>query len=222
MSLFLLIHIMAGATTLLAGPMAIFYNFKQPKYHRIAGKIFFYAMLVVCVTAWIGYARRPELVFYQFLLGISLMVFAGILRGVRVIGFMKGRLVPGYVDWAYTVLLCICGIGMLGSAAWHIQQGTMIAFPILFSVFGLMCMGDTVKNVRFFRAATVARMDWYRLHVSTMLGAFTASTTAFTVNTGHFLPWYIQWFGPTLLLLPLQFYFGRQLKGRNTGGGSLV
>jgi hypothetical protein len=63
------------------------------------------------------------------------------------------------------------------------------------------------------RADQLAPMVWYKLHVATMLGAFTASTTAFTVNAAHFLPWYIQWFGPTLALLPLQFYFAKKISG---------
>jgi hypothetical protein len=52
-----------------------------------------------------------------------------------------------------------------------------------------------------------------QLHLSTMLGAFTASTTAFTVNVApEFMPWWAQWFGPTMMLLPLQFYFGGKVK----------
>ena len=51
-----------------------------------------------------------------------------------------------------------------------------------------------------------------------MIGAFIASTTAFTVNIGgDYLPWYLQWFGPTIALLPLQFYWGRKLKNQMKG-----
>lgn len=208
----LFIHILAGATTLLTGPVAIFYNFKDVKKHRLAGKIFFYAMLVVCFTSWVGYYKYHDLVFFQFLLGISIIVLAGILRGVRAIQVMKGKTVIGQFDFVYTALLGIFGVWMLGMALWHFQKGTMIAFPILFSVFGLMAVTDTWRNIKMFiRPATVHRLDWYRLHVGSMLGAFTAATTAFTVNAAHFLPWYLQWFGPTLLILPLQFYFGKML-----------
>jgi hypothetical protein len=59
------------------------------------------------------------------------------------------------------------------------------------------------------------KFDWIRLHTSTMLGAFTASSTAFTVNAAPFLPWWAQWFGPTLILLPIQFYFGKKLKKKS-------
>lgn len=208
----LFIHIIAGASTLITGPIAIFYNFKDPKKHRIVGKAFYYAMLIVVFSAILGFFKHPTHVFAQFLLGLSLLVLAGISRGVRSIFLMKGDAVKQF-DWAYTVLLGLNGLWMLGMSAWHFTLGTMIAFPILFAVFGFMSMGDVWQNFRIFsNPALLHRLDWMRLHTSTMLGAFTASTTAFTVNAAHFLPWWAQWFGPTLLLLPLQFYFGNKLK----------
>lgn len=207
----LYIHIIAGFSTLVTGPIAIFYNFKDPKKHRVVGKTFFYAMLIVAISAIMFFFKHPEKTFSQFLLGIALLVLAGIFRGVRSIFLMKGGTVSSF-DFAYTVLLGLNGLFMLGMSVWHFQAGTMIAFPILFGVFGLMSLADTRVNLRVFcNPAALHRLDWMRLHSSTMIGAFIASTTAFTVQTAHFLPWYLQWFGPTLLLLPFQIYFARKL-----------
>jgi hypothetical protein len=209
----LYVHIIAGVTTLLMGPVAIFYNFKDPKKHRIVGKTFFYAMFVVVVTAIFGFLKQPNKIFFQFLLGISLMVLASIFRGVRSIFLMKGSAVLPF-DFAYTALLGLSGLYMLGMSAWHFQAGTMIAFPILFGLFGFVSLADTGVNWRVFRnPAALHRLDWMRLHSGTMMSAFTASTTAFTVQAAHFLPWFLQWFGPTLLMLPFQIYFGRKLRG---------
>ncbi len=208
----LLVHIAAGILTLIAGPIAIFYNFKDARKHRLAGKVFFYAMLVICVTAFFGYLKRPDYVFFQFLLGIAVLVLAGVLRGVRAIRLMQGGTVQR-LDYGYTILLGVFGLWMVGMAGWHGYRGAEVVFPILFSVFGAAALSDTWTNLRSFRrAADMHRLDWYRLHVGSMLGAFTASTTAFTVNAAHFLPWYLQWFGPTLALLPLQFYFGKKIQ----------
>lgn len=208
----LYVHIIAGVTTLLMGPVAIFYNFKDPRKHRIVGKTFFYAMFVVAVSAIFGFLKHPERIFFQFLLGISILVLAGIFRGVRAIFLMKGgRVLP--FDFAYTALLGLNGLYMLGMSTWHFQAGTMIAFPILFGVFGVMSLADTRLNWRvFLNPAAMHRLDWMRLHSGTMMGAFTASTTAFTVQTADFLPWFLQWFGPAMLMLPFQIYFGRKLK----------
>lgn len=208
----LYVHIIAGASTLLTGPLAIFYNFKDPRKHRMVGKVFFYAMLIVAFSSILAFFKRPDQTFFQFLLGISILVLAGILRGVRSIFLMKGAKVSAF-DWAYTALIGLNAIYMLGMSAWHFAAGSMIAFPILFGIFGLGCASDIRTNWRAFsNPAAMHRLDWMRLHLSTMLGAFTASTTAFTVNAAHFLPWWAQWFGPTLLLLPLQFYFGGKVK----------
>ena len=207
----LIIHIIAGASTLITGPMAIFYNFKDPRKHRIVGKTFFYAMIVVAISSIGGYLKRPDSAFYQFLLGLAVLVLAGIFRGVRSIFLMKGGAVRQF-DWAYTIALGINGLWMLGMAVWHFQQGTMVAIPILFMVFGSMCLMDVRQNWRVFSLpAAMHRFDWMKFHAQTMIGAFIASTTAFTVNAAHFLPWWAQWFGPTLLLVPLQFYFGKKL-----------
>jgi len=208
----LYVHIIAGASTLVTGPIAIFYNFEDPKKHRIVGKTFFYAMLIVGVTAIFGFFKHPDRVFFQFLLGIAMLVLAGIFRGVRSIFLMKGGAVLPF-DFVYTAMLGLSGLFMLGMSVWHFYAGTMIAFPILFGVFGLMSVIDVRVNWCVFRnPAALHGLDWMRLHSSTMIGAFTASTTAFTVQSADFLPWYLQWFGPTLLLVPVQIYFGRKLR----------
>lgn len=208
----LYIHIIAGVTTLLTGPIAIFYNFKNPKKHRIVGKTFFYAMLIVAVTAIFGFLKHPDRVFSQFLLSISVLVLAGIFRGVRSVFLMKGGQVLPF-DFIYTVILGLNGLFMFSMSVWHFQAGTMVAFPILFGVFGFMSLADTRLNWRVFtKPHLLHRLDWMRLHAGTMMGAFTASTTAFTVNSADFLPWWAQWFGPTLLLLPMQIYFGKKLR----------
>lgn len=211
-TLSLIIHIAAGVLTLIAGPIAIFANRKYLKVHKIAGNVFFYAMLIVCVSAVIGFLKRPDQIFFQFLLGIAILVFAGIMRGVRSLQIMKTFKVER-VDFAYTGLLAFSALWMLGMGAWHFAQGTMIAFPILFSVFGTNSALDALKNIRMFsNPLNYERIEWLKLHVASMLGAFTASSTAFTVNAAPFLQWYFQWFGPTLLILPLQIYWGRKLK----------
>jgi hypothetical protein len=205
-------HIAAGAITLLAGPIAIFYNFKDPRNHRLAGKIFYYAMLWVVVTSVAGFLKRPDQPFFQFLLGIAILVLAGLLRGVRSIMLMKGDSVKAF-DWGYTAMLGLNAVYMLGMSVWLSLSAAAIVFPILFGVFGMNSLIDARLNWKTFRQPEkLDRLDWMSLHSSTMIGAFIASTTAFTVNAAHFLPWWAQWFGPTLLLVPVQIYFGRKIK----------
>lgn len=211
---FLYLHIAAGVLTLLLGPVAIYTNESNLGMHRPAGRVFFYAMLVVCVSAAFGFFRRPDLVFYQFLLGIAVFVWAGVMRGFRALQFMKkGPVLP--LDYVYTALLGFAGLAMVLRAGWMFARGGDPALPILFGVFGMASLWDASRNLRYFNhAGEVQRLEWLALHVSSMIGAFIASTTAFAVNAAPFMPWYLQWFGPTVLLVPVQVYFGRRLRAR--------
>jgi len=56
----LIIHIIAGASTLVTGPIAIFYNFKDPKNHRIAGKAFVYSLLTVVFSYDRGFVKLHD------------------------------------------------------------------------------------------------------------------------------------------------------------------
>ena len=204
----LFIHIAAGITTLIAGPIAIYANLKNIKLHRTAGLAFFVAMNIVCISAVIGYFKHQDNLFFVFLLGIAIFVYGGILRGVRAIKLMKGgKVIP--FDFIYSGLLGMCGLWMIGMGLENYAKGSQTAIVALFSVFGLAVLKDTFDNFQhFLNPENYSPVLWLKWHVSTMLGAFTASTTAFTVNTAQYLPWYAQWFGPALLLLPLQIYWG--------------
>ena len=207
-----LAHIFAGGITLISGPIAIFYNFKQPRNHKLAGKIFFYAMFFVCASAVIGFLKQPDQIFYQFLLGIAVLVWAGIMRGIRSVMLMKGGKITNF-DWVYTSILGFAGLAMVGWAGWLLSMNVNIAFPILFTVFGAGALKDTVKNYRIFSNwENMSKFQWMELHLVSMLGAFIASTTAFTVNAAPFLPWPAQWFGPTVMLVPVVYFFVKKVK----------
>ncbi len=212
------LHVFAGITTLIVGPIAIFYNFRNAKNHRLAGKIFFYAMLLVCFSAVIGYLKRPEVIFYQFLLGISSIVFIGMITGTRAMLFMKNKATLNVWDWGVALLGVATGIIMMIRAVQNYTDGGELIFSILFGFFGTATLKDGVQSIlRIVNFKKIAKQVWYKTHIDNMLGGFTASTTAFTVNIGQSLPWFIQWFGPMLILMPIGFYFNWKLKsGKKT------
>ncbi len=212
----LIIHVAAGITTLVSGPFAIFYNWRNVRAHRLAGKVFLYAMLIVCISSIVTFARHPEVVFYQFLFGLAWIVLAGVVRGVRAIFLMKGA-VAHWADIAIIATTAIAGMFMTSYGLQILSTNGVGAFSVLFCVFGLGGMMDAYNWWRkTAKIESVVALDWLMEHKSSMLGSFIASTTAFTVNIGQALPWYIQWFGPTLLLLPVSIYFGRKIKAMKT------
>ncbi len=212
--IFVFLHILAGCVTLIAGPIAIFYNFKDSAKHRLSGKVFFYAMLFVCVSAVIGFIKQPEVVFYQFLFGISIFVFLQIIIGVRAMLFMKSRAIPTMWDYGVAVLGSLVGLSMVGYAVFKGLQSPDITFPILFGVFGTALLRASVKSLLNLRKFEIRSKNfWYKTHIGNMMGGLMGSTTAFMVNVlGNSLPWFVIWFGPTVVLTPLVIYFVRKLK----------
>jgi uncharacterized membrane protein len=207
----LVLHIAAGISTLIAGPIAIFYNFKDTKNHKIAGKIFFYAMLISCVTAFYGWVKRPDYGFYQFLSGLSIYVGALVLLGVRAIQFMKGA-TKSRIDLYLLGLCYLSATWMLAYGIWYLTKGQIDAISILLLVFGSVALKFAIEQtLRMKRFESMTKMDWYQLHIGVMMGGFTASTTAFLVNVAQVLPWYVQFSLPTLLLTPLSIYFRRKV-----------
>lgn len=205
------IHIFAGIVTLIIGPVALFYN-KNNRLHKAFGKAFFYAMCVVVVTSVIAFFKHPGVIFFQFLLGVAVLVGYHIIRGVRTILFMKGLKKPTSFDIKWAWLVIVSGITMFAAAGYYYMQGANIAYSILFTFFGIGSVADGRHYLRLLQVPSLDKRFWFQLHISSMFGAFTASTTAFAVNAADFAPWYIQWFGPTILLIPLQIYLMRQRK----------
>ena len=205
------IHIIAGISTLVAGPIALFYN-KNNQKHKLIGKVFFYAMTVVVVTSIIAFFRNTDVIFYQFLLGISILVGYNILRGVRAIQFMKSIKSPTAFDIQMSWAALFTGFVMLAAAVYYYFKGANIAFSILFGVFGMLVLMDGRQSLKLLKVENLDKRWWFRLHLDSMFGAFIASTTAFAVNAADFAPWYIQWFGPAVILTPLQIYLHRLRK----------
>jgi FtsH-binding integral membrane protein len=206
----LILHITAGISTLIAGPIAIFYNFKNVKNHRLAGQIFAYSMMYVCASAVLGYLRRPDMLFYQFLFGIAILVASDVIRGIRAIKMMKGNPIKQFDYWNASGLLLL-GIWMLWCAVQHLPEGGFV--PILFAVFGVGATMGAITDWRRLNRTDLVPMDHYLQHIGSMFGAFTASTTAFMVNiASDTLPWYVVWFAPTFLFVPLRIYFSRKVK----------
>lgn len=202
----LYIHILAGIITLVAGPIAIWGN-SNMRIHRWSGKLFFYAMVIVVVTSVIGFIKHPTSVFHQFLLGISIIVGYNVFRGVRSILIMKKLKSWSSIDLLGLKVFLYGSVAMLIYGVYFLAFGGSTPMGILFSVFGFFSIKDARAFIKVIPNALADSRWWFMYHINSMFAAFMASTTAFAVNAASFAPWYIQWFAPTLILLPVQFYF---------------
>ena len=95
-------HIAAGSLSLVSGPLAI--GFKHGgKWHRVAGKIFFFAMMLVAATAFfIGLAHKNYFLFIVAVFSAYLVS-----SGYRILYLKKlGKSQkPGLVDWFITTTM---------------------------------------------------------------------------------------------------------------------
>jgi len=197
---FLCLHIISGFLALCSGLTAIVSK-KGGKVHRFSGKIFFFAMLGVCFTSvYISITKNN-----QFLLVIGIFSFY-----LNYFGFMAVKdksLKPKPLDWFVLLVTAVAAFFMMYSLK-----------PVLM-VFGVICFYLIVQNVRvsilILQKKELPKLKWMNRHISMMVGAFIATTTAFLVvnlDSLSFIifPAWLGWLLPTFLLVPLIFYYQRK------------
>jgi len=206
----LIIHIIAGGGMLLFAPIAFLINVKNKSRHILAGKIFNYCMAVVGVTSLIGILKNPTNIFLQFLFAIAILTAYSVVKGVRAIQIMKGSEIKKF-DFICLSIIGMAGLGLLIASFYTAFIGDFpISVSILFGVFGFFMAAEVPQMWKVYSNPSKNKLDWFRIHIGSMMGAFIASCTAFTVNAVPHLPMLVKWFGPTIILMPLAFYYGRK------------
>src|SRR5467141_930185 len=99
------IHIAAGTLALFVAPAAML-TVKGGQPHRRWGKIYFWSMAVVAVTAIVLAFWRPVI----FLAFVAVFSFYFSFSGYR--SLIIKRSVPGAIDWIAVALMILGGIGL--------------------------------------------------------------------------------------------------------------
>lgn len=213
----LILHIIAGFTALTVGFIP-FVAKKGGKLHNATGKVFYYAMLFVAISAF-GLAIYR---FSPFLLMVGLLTLYATMTGYRGLQLKRQRAKQGQLrDWG---LLISVGLGLMFTVWQTITQfGTEnTGILILVSVFGSLLMVDLVSDIRIFSGKkSMTNKSWIRYHISRISGAYIATVTAFLVNNVQTDPAFIAWLLPTAIGIPLvsvlrRRYFAGKKKIANT------
>jgi hypothetical protein len=199
----LVVHAACGALALLASAVALA-TAKGSRPHVLAGRTFAAAMLVGLALAVPAIAARANV-----LLGLVGAFSAWlVLRGAR--AFRVQRHGPTAFDRALVWVPRLAGAGLVGSSAPSIANtGSLTGFGAVALGLGLVALwlssGDAPPTDR--AAAT-------RAHLSGMLGATIAATTAFlAVNgAGLGLPEIVLWLGPTAVGTPAIIWWSRGVR----------
>lgn len=209
-------HIAAGVVSLVTAPVAIS-SAKGGYVHRVSGKIFFWAMLYIFISALIlgTYHWKP------FLLMVSVLSFYLVYSGYRSL-FQKQVPLGKAVTWYDWTLAVACGAFMLAFLIWSIDLmagGTNVTLLMFFSIGGLFSI---VTEVKRYVARSEVRHGWLYNHIGRMVGGFIAAVTAFSTNVLNFLPEIAQWLWPTLIGTPLITYWIRTYRKKLDNGARIT
>ena len=205
LKLILYLHIAGGSAALLS----MFIPMVAPKggtTHRRAGWVFVSGMTLVSITALaLSAARyfldpRPQAkAFALFLFYVALLTGNAVSVGVRVLRTKK-RTGPH----THPLDVGLASVLTLASAAMA-AYGVNTSQP-LFAAFSILGLVSGVQGLYYWLRTPTDRMHWWFRHMSAMLGACIAATTAFLVVNAPLagLPRtsIIVWLAPTIVGTP--------------------
>ena len=194
------IHIVAGFCSLFAAFGAILTK-KGQTWHVRSGRVFFWGMVVIFVTALPMTLLRPNL----FLFLVAIFSFYQALTGWRTARNRTGQ--PAWIDWAAAGLMTAAGAGMLIFGFVLLVSGEMLGLVLL--AFGGLGGGFGLYDWRQFRRKPLTGKRRIAVHLTRMLGGTVATVTAFVVTNFQFSPPVVLWLAPTVVFVPLIVYWNR-------------
>jgi hypothetical protein len=187
----LAIHILCGGVALLVAPGAMVTG-KGGLWHRRWGKIYFWAMAGVALTAVALSLIRPGL----FLLLVAVFSFYLAFTGYRVLYRKTPRQAANAADWAGAALMLVGGLGLVGYGANLLRASSFGVVAVVFGGIGLLL---AAADVRVFLRPPADKRAWWFTHMTRMMAAYIATVTAFSAVTFEFLPPVLRWLWPTAL-----------------------
>jgi uncharacterized membrane protein len=191
----LALHITCGIGAFLCAPVALV-TVKGGRAHRRWGKIYFWAMASVAVTALVLSFALPV----YFLALVAVFSFYLAFAAYRVLylkDMFKGAR-PKAVDWlaaAVTVLssllLFVMGFLQPGLMGVGVIQIAGHAVSIVSIAFGIIGMRMGLGSIHGFIKPSKEKMFWWFSHMQGMMGSYIAAMTAFSaVNLTRWLGGY--------------------------------
>ncbi len=197
-TIILAVHIVAGSTALVSGPVAMVAP-KGGKQHRRWGKVYFFGMVVVFVTAVFMSLYKD----IPFLLMIAILSFYLVVSGNRALALKnlhRGQKV-GWHDWSFAIVSQVFCIGLLAWGAHQWIAGNTLGIAAV--VLGALGVRSTYLSMRKFIIPPEDKNHWLYAHVGGMAGGYIATVTAFMVVSATFLPDPWPWVVPAMIGVPL-------------------
>lgn len=201
LNILVIIHVIAGAGALIFGAIAFALRKNTPK-HKPIGKIYFWCMTVVFITAMIVSVAKSLL--FLFLIGVF-SYYSTIIayRSLRLKNLHNGQK-PLKMDWFIEITAGLTFLGMLafGILVLIKNQSYGGLVPLIFGLFGLLSVRT---NIKLLTQKPKETLYWLKKHIGHMMGSYIGALTAFLVNQTEYIPINptLLWFLPTLIILPV-------------------
>lgn len=211
------VHAVSGGVALVVAPMAMLVT-KGGDWHRRWGKLFFYAMAVVTITAIISGVVRPNILMALVAIFSFHMVASGY-RALYLKRLHQGQR-PTTLDLGLHGSAGLINGGLFLWGVSHLMLGHRDSTSIIFTVFGAIGLFMVWSQMRQFYKANHDKRDWFYAHMTGFLGGYVATVSAFSaVNLDMIKPTWLQWLWPTLVGAPMialwiRYYRSSFEKGR--------
>ncbi|MEM7535391.1 MAG: hypothetical protein AAF639_24650 [Chloroflexota bacterium] len=205
-TILLTIHIIAGFSALVAAFVATF-TAKGRTWHLYSGRVYFWGMAVIFVTAIPMAIMRPN----PFLFLIAIFSFYLALAGWRFAKNRRGK--PTRLDWSSAGIMAVTSVAMLGYGVYMLMTGNTMGITLL--VFGSIGAALSVFDLITLRGGGVRGKKRIAYHLTGMLAGTIATVTAFIVTNFEFEPEFVLWLAPTVVITPLISWWNAQvMKGK--------
>jgi hypothetical protein len=204
----LALHISCGGVAFVCAPVALA-TAKGGKTHRRWGKVYFWAMAGVAVTALILSFALPIF----FLAMVAVFSFYSAFAAYRILhlkDMYKGAR-PKAVDWLAAVITILSSfllflLGFLKPLVMHVGviQVAGHTVSIVSVAFGIIGMRMGQASIAGFIRPPTDKMFWWFGHMEGMIGSYIAALTAFSaVNLTRWFGsvWWV-WLWPTMVGVP--------------------
>ena len=185
------IHIFFGSIALFVAPAAML-TAKGGLWHRRWGKIYFWSMAGVAVTAAVMSLLRSGL----FFLLIALFSFYLAFTGYRILYRKTPQQRPNRADWTAVSIVLSGSLTLIAYGVYLMLASSFGTVPIVFGVIGVFF---AMTDIRAFRHPPTEKQAWWFTHMTRMLSAYIATVTAFSVVNFRFLPSVARWLWPTVV-----------------------
>ena len=200
MRLTLATHVASGSLAFVLAPIALI-TAKGGRAHRKWGKVYFYAMAGVAVSAMVMSIYRPLL----FLALVAIFSFYNAFLAYRVLGqkaAYQGHPVAHTMDWTAAGCTFVASLSLAVLGVFRPALIQNLGIPaIIFGLLGMRIAGGAMWD---YTHPPKEKMFWWYEHLQGMLGSYIAAWTAFLVVTVEpRVHWgWVLWVTPTVIGVP--------------------